>query len=233
MANNVYVSDSGAQGGIPSVPIEQPRQIFRFGEQTLWSSYLFAGASSIANGQFKLFSVAQGMGGQGYTSALSMAETNILEPGRVPSGLAYDVYGVACQFMQSSSTGDNSSFATPVDEDVTIGNLINFQNNAVLSWVFTQTQIDICPLTLAGAGGGAFGAVAAATTVAATTANTGNMNNGNGSVWVYRKHPVALPGNTTFGIQLKVGSRAPVIGTNSCSVRVVLLGFYKNIIEVG
>ena len=55
----------------------------------------------------------------------------------------------------------------------------------------------------------------------------------NGSIWMYRKHPVALPGNSTFSIVLRFGSRAAAIGTNSVAVRCVLLGYYKNVIEIG
>ena len=83
----------------------------------------------------------------------------------------------------------------------------------------------------AGAGGGAFGAVAQSG--AAAAAQSGHMNNGNGQVWMYRKHPVALPGNTTFAINLAFGSRAAAFDANNIVVRVVLLGYYKNIIEIG
>ena len=105
-------------------------------------------------------------------------------------------------------------------------------HNAVLSWDFTQTQVDICPMILAGAGGGAFGAVAQN----AAGANSGNMNNGNGSIWMYRKHPVALPGNSTFSIVLRFGSRAKSqagANTPAFEVRTTLLGYYKNVIEIG
>jgi hypothetical protein len=83
-------------------------------------------------------------------------------------------------------------------------------------------------MTLAGAGGGLYGSLAQN---AAGTA-TGQMNNGNGSIWLYRRHPVALPGASTFAIVLRVGSRAAAL-TNPTSVRITLLGYYKNIIEVG
>jgi len=59
------------------------------------------------------------------------------------------------------------------------------------------------------------------------------MNNGNGNIWMYQKHPVALPGQTTFAIQLRAGSRAAAVANNSVAVRVVLLGYYKNVIEIG
>ena len=58
------------------------------------------------------------------------------------------------------------------------------------------------------------------------------MNNGAGSVWLYRKYPIALPGNTTFAMLLRYGSRAPNIGVNAIELRFVLLGYYKNIIEI-
>jgi hypothetical protein len=50
---------------------------------------------------------------------------------------------------------------------------------------------------------------------------------------MYRKHPVALPGNSTFAIELTFGSRAAAISANSVAVRVALLGYYKNVIEIG
>ena len=120
-------------------------------------------------------------------------------------------------------------FSVAQDSQALIANLINIQNNGVLSWDFTQTQVDICPVILAGAGGGAFGAISQN----AAGANSGAMNNGNGSIWMYRKHPVALPGNSTFSIILRFGSRAAAFAANSVAVRVTLLGYYKNVIEIG
>jgi hypothetical protein len=106
--------------------------------------------------------------------------------------------------------------------------MLNVQRNSALSWDFTQTTVDICPVTLAGAGGGLFGAEA--TTLNNTS--VGHMNNGNGGIWMYRKHPVALPGNSTFAIVLRFGSRAANL-VNQMAVRITLLGYYKNVIEIG
>jgi hypothetical protein len=51
---------------------------------------------------------------------------------------------------------------------------------------------------------------------------------------MYRKHPVALPGNTTFAILITFGSRAAAIPAGfGVAVRVVLLGDYKSVIEIG
>jgi hypothetical protein len=54
---------------------------------------------------------------------------------------------------------------------------------------------------------------------------------------MYRKHPVALPGNSTFSMLIRFGSRAPALAPKSQSngsviVRVVLLGYYKNVVEI-
>jgi hypothetical protein len=216
-------------GPIPPVPLQQPQNLFRFGEQTIWSTALLPGGSATASTTNRLFTVPIGSTGQGFTNALTIAETNLKEGGRVPSGVAYDVFGVSTQIMQSSAAADGGDFNTAQDTQALIQNLINIQNNGVLSWDFTQTQVDICPVILSGAGGGAFGAVAQN----AAGANSGAMNNGNGSIWMYRKHPVALPGNSTFSIVLRFGSRSAPIGANSVGVRVTLLGYYKNVIEIG
>ena len=60
------------------------------------------------------------------------------------------------------------------------------------------------------------------------------MNNGAGQIWMYRKHPVSLAGASTFSVQARFGSRAAAIAAaNSMVLRIVLLGYYKNVIEIG
>lgn len=212
------------------VPFEQPKSLFRFGEISIWSSFMFTGGTNPSSSVNRLFSVARGSTGQGFTNALSIAETSLKEAGRVPSGVAYDVYGIACQ-VEKCAPGGDTQVGVPIDTAGEITDLLNIQSNSVLSWDFTQTNIEICPVSLAGAGGGAFGSVAVADPAAAQA--SGHMNNGNGQVWMYRKHPVALPGNTTFAINLAFGSRASQFAADNVVVRVVLLGYYKNIIEIG
>lgn len=222
-------------GPVPGVPMEQPKNLFRFGEQTIWSTQLITGGTNPASATFRMFTTPLGQVGQGFGQALSIGETNLKEGGRVPSGVAYDVFGVAAQVESANSANESNSvvqLANPIVAPGVVADLINVIQNGVLSWDFTQTQVDICPVTLAGAGGGAFGAVATADT--ATPITTGHMNNGNGGIWMYRKHPVALPGNSTFAIVLRFGSRAATItALNAMAVRVVLLGYYKNVIEIG
>jgi len=219
-------------GPLPGVPIQQPQNLFRFGEITIWSSQMHQAGNALQSGTFRLFSTPLGNQGQGFVNALSITETNLKEGGRVPSGVAYDVFGVATQVLDSTSTADSGTLNNPIVAPGIVADLLNVVNNGILSWDFTQTQVDICPVMLAGAGGGAFGAVATADT--GTPVTTGTLQNGNGGVWMYRKHPVALPGNSTFAIVLRYGSRAAAVSAaNSIVVRVVLMGYYKNIIEIG
>lgn len=228
----------GSTGLPPSVPFEQPKNLFRYGEQTLWSTQLHPSGSALANGSFRLFTTPLGQVGQGFTNALSIGETSLKEGGRIPAGIAYDVFGIACQVgvaESNESSGTNAVLGNPLNTQVAIDSLVNIQTNGVLSWDFTQTQVDIAPIELIGAGGGAFGSISV-TANAATT--VGSMNNGAGSVFLYRKHPVALPGNSTFSILLRYGSRAEAISAVAPNdkdffVKVVLLGYYKNVIEIG
>ena len=226
--------EQGSTGLPPAVPFDQPKNLFRYGEQTLWSTQLHAGSAgavSLANGTFRLFTTPLGQVGQGFTNALTIAETSLKEGGRVPAGIAYDVYGIACQVGRATSTGD-SALGDAVSSADSVRLLTEIQTNGILSWDFTQTHVDIAPIQLIGAGGGAFGSVSV-TSNADTT--IGNLNNGAGSVFLYRKHPVALPGNSTFSILLRYGSRmgSLVASQDSMFVKVVLMGYYKNVIEIG
>lgn len=225
---------SPGAGPIPGVPSQQPTNLFRFGEITLYSSFVFA-PGALANTSNRLFATPLGQNGQGLPAGVGMtiSHTNLKEGGRIPSGQAYDVYGIACQIMGDGATV-GATWATPFDTGAAgagdVANLQNIINNGILRWDFTQTVIDICPVMLAGAGGGAFGAIAQN----AAGANSGSMGNGNGGIWMYRKHPVALPGNTTFGVLLDFGSTAAAQPASSASIaRVVLLGYYKSVIEIG
>lgn len=223
---------SPGAGPIPGVPSQQPSNLFRFGEITLYSTQAFPAGTALANSQNRIFNTPLGATGQGFAAGLTKTETNLKEGGRIPSGQAYDVYGVATQVLGADNTaGLGGQMDEPFNDSVaTVQALQNVVNNGVLSWDFTQTVVDICPIMLAGAGGGVYGAIAQN----AAGANSGAMNNGNGGIWMYRKHPVALPGNTTFAILIQFGSRtAPIPAGFGLAIRVVLLGYYKSVIEIG
>jgi hypothetical protein len=51
-------------GPIPGVPMEQPKNLFRFGEQTIWSTQLLQNNSQIASGTFRMFTTPLGQVGQ-------------------------------------------------------------------------------------------------------------------------------------------------------------------------
>lgn len=217
--------------GIPPVPFKQPTNLFRYGEQAIWSTQFFAAGAALANNTSRMFTTPLGQQGQGFAAALTLSETSLKEGGRIPAGVAFDVFGISCHIYHGVTDANNvSTLATPTDNDETIGNLLNVQNNGVLSWDFTQTTVDISPIHMVGAGGGAFGSVSQN----AAGSNSGNMNNGAGAVWMYRKHAVALPGSSTFSILLRLGSRAAAVGANfDLAAKISLLGYYKSVIEIG
>lgn len=215
---------------IPQVPFDQPKNLFRYGEQSLWSSQRHAAGAALSNGTFRLFTTPLGQVGQGFATGLTIAETSLKEGGRIPAGVAFDAYGISCLVATGVTANAVLTIATPVNTVETITDLVNVQNNGVLTWDFVQTQVDIAPLHLIGAGGGAFGALS-------TTANNtsvGQMNNGAGSIWMYRKHPISLPGNSTFSILLRYGANAAAVGAvNDVVLKVALFGYYKTAIEIG
>jgi len=214
--------------GIPPVPFTPPTALFRYGEQSIWSTQFFAAGSTLASSAYRLFSTPLGQNGQGF-SPMSISETSLKEGGRIPAGVSFDVFGLTCHIYHGT-TGATPTLDQPTDDDETIENLINIQNNGVLSWDFLQTTVEISPVHMIGAGGGAFGSVSQN----AAGSNTGNMNNGAATAWLYRKHAVALPGQSTFALLLRFGNYAAVIGANkSVAVKVSLLGYYRNIIEIG
>ena len=160
-APGTIVLGPGGHEAVPGVPMKQPEALFRFGEQSIWSEQFFPGASVVANSTNRLFSTPLGQVGQGFTVALSIAETNLKEGGRVPQGVAYDVFGIATQILHATNATDApAAFNAPADTTVEIADILNVLNNGVLSWDFTQTQVDIAPCMLIGKGSGAFGAVA-------------------------------------------------------------------------
>lgn len=226
---------SPGAGPIPGVPQHQPSNLFRFGEITLYSAHAFgaaAAATTLANTTNRVFVTQLGGTGQGWPSGLTVSETNLKEPGRIPSGQAYDVFGVAGQCMAWDPTNDELDIpiVQAAGTNGAVADLVNVVNNGILAWDFTQTKVFICPLMLAGAGGGVYGAIAST----AAASPLGAMNNGNGGIWMYRKHPVALPGNSTFSVEIQFGRRtAQIASGNGFAIRVVLLGYYKSVIEIG
>ena len=227
----VSVGSTPAQVG--TYPQQLPTNLFRFGEITLYSTHAFGqtnAVSPLANTTNRLFTTQLGGTGQGFLQGLSVSETNLKEAGRIPSGQAYDVFGVAGQVSFYNPADGASAISAPItNAALATSGLSTVVSNGILAWDFTQTKVFICPLMLAGAGGGVFGAVADS-----AGNQIGALNNGNGGIWMYRKHPVALPGNSTFAVELQFGTRAGTLpAAIGLAVRVVLLGYYKSVIEIG
>lgn len=203
-------------------PMEQPKQVFRYGEACMWSAWNFPINSPVANSVNRLFSTPISMVGQGWGAALTIAETNIKESNRIPNGQSISCFAVACQVYPGASA--------PANDAERIGNLLNFQNNCILTWDFSASYVDIGPVAMVGGGGGAYGSVSAP----AALANVGHLNNGAGGLWVYRKHPVLLPGASVFCVQARFGGNAAVIGANFSEVlRIALIGNYLSLVETG
>ena len=208
------------QAGSPMAPMDIQKNIVRIGEQAFWSSQRYPDAAVVANANDRVFVTPRGQVGQGFPASLSLPETNLRETSRIPSSYAYDVEAIAVQPYYF----DNFPI---VGADIR-----NLLNHCVILWDFIQSQIEIAPVSLIGAGGGIFGATADTGAVEGASGGSRTMlNNGNGQLWVYRRHPVLLPSNSTFGLLLSWGSGALVVdgGANNSAliVRLILLGRFQ------
>tara|TARA_R110002126_G_scaffold4536_16_gene23912 strand:- start:4178 stop:4819 length:642 start_codon:yes stop_codon:yes gene_type:complete len=209
------------------------KSIVRIGEQAFWSAQRYPDTTAVASTTDRLFTTPRGQVGQGFAASLTLPETNLKEGGRIPSQYSYDVEAIAVQPYYF----DNNQLAT-------VGggtDLINTLNHCVLLWDFVQTQIEIAPVSLIGGGGGIFGGIAGAggdATAGVATTFSGDVGNGNGQLWVYRRHPVLLPSNSTFALLLSWGGSAQPIGAglglaHDLILRVVLLGRFQTAIATG
>ena len=51
---------------------------------------------------------------------------------------------------------------------------------------------------------------------------------------LYTKHTVSIPSNTTFAIQLRVAPHEPFVGDGEAiRLRFDLIGYYRNVVEIG
>ena len=207
-------------------PMRLPTELKRYYEGDLWSTFYFANAAATASTSNRLFSTPIGQQGQGFPAQLSQAETNLREAGRVPSGFAFTVRSLAIEPKYDDNFG------------IVRADLLNIQFYSVLSWSFLNTDIEVAPIQLIGAGGGIFGSTA--DTGAAEGGLGGSrtiLNNGAGQVWNYSSLAVLLPANTTFNMILGFGTNATVIDGGSSNAnllaRLHLLGMTTTAIPVG
>lgn len=218
----------GTGQGRPVVAsFEIPKNVQRLTESALWSTFQFANAQAVAGTTARTFTTPLGAAGQGFAAALSIAETNMQEGGRLPNGVAFTVQGLACQPYYDDEFPPDAT------------DLWNLTCNATIQWQFTQVTIDVAPIMLIGAGGGVFGATA--DTGAAYGGNNGSqvsLNNGAGNIWVYSQIAVLLQAGTTFSLNILWGGGAAAINGRSSAgsnlnVRNVLLGLYRSALPTG
>ena len=217
--------------GAGRAPMTLPKNVVRIGEQAIWSSQSYGNGNAIANTEQRIFTTPRGQVGQGFTVALSLAETSLKEGGRVPGGFAFSVDALALQPYLQGGTAATGPFP------VVGAYLRNLQANCVLSWDFLQTRIDIAPAALIGAGGGIFGATADTGAADGVGGSRIALNHGAANVWMYRRSPVMLPSDATFAIVITWGATAPVVdgGSNLSNVvlRTSLMGQFETAIAVG
>ena len=208
-----------------NAPMQLPKAVRRIGEQAFWSSQRHLNAVALTLNQTRLFQTPLGGTGQGFGAPLTLAETNLREGSRIPASFAFTCDAVALQaFNQDSSP-------------IVYQDIANVTNQAVLSWFFTQTQFEIAPVSLIGAGGGVFGATADTGGADGALGSRIALNNGNGQLWVYRQMPVLLPSNSTFTLLLDFGVNAiaPDGGPTAANLitRCCLLGRFQTAIAIG
>lgn len=217
--------------GTPLAPMDLPKNVIRTSYTALWSAYQYAAAFALAGRADGVFTVQQGGTGQGYAAPLSIAETNMPESGRLPTGMSHTVMGIALYPYYTGGT-------TPTTEWAVDGaDLRNVDNHLALQWRFLQVFIDICMATMIGAGGGVYGSTA---DTGAVEGNGGGsriaLNHGVGNVWQC-PFPVLLPAATTFAIVYKWGDLAVAVdgGVNLCAlnVRTSLIGLLQTASPIG
>lgn len=206
-------------------PMVLPKDLKRYYEGAFWSSFFYQDGAALADRADRLFVTPQGQQGQGFSSSLSKAETNMVESGRIPTGLALTVRAIALDPYYQT--------AVPM----VYGMLKNLQAHALLEWSMLNTTIDVAPIALIGSGGGIYGSTADTGGVDGTGGSREALNNGAGQVWSYDQLHILLPSSTTFSVVLRFGGDAQVVDggpTNAdLIVRCHLLGMVTTAVPVG
>lgn len=240
---------AGAGSAAPA-SLDLSRAVARIGEQCLWSTYGFDsgnGGNTAWGQENDVFASAINQAGQGFTRTLTRAETNLLAPSQMPVGMSFKVYGVAFHPYGIQKGGlerrDAAGGALQIDQ----ADLLALQGYAVLQWRFQDTNIDIAPVQVIGAGGGTFGGTAD-TGFAYGGPLSGSMgsavplNHGGGSYWVYNMYHVQLQAGVTLRVRINVSSAAPFIDGGptindapayDVATRVMLFGVYEKAIAIG
>jgi hypothetical protein len=222
MANFGIPSSGGQAPSVRNLPGNQglfsvPLNVQRLFEHSIYSTAKFAAAGALGQ-TMRFFTVAQGNAGQGFTSQLTVSETNMLVGAQAPGGESYEITAISVEIYGASAIA-------PLTNDVRL-----FQRVAVLFWEFGPTLImPISPISMIGSGGGIFGFTG--DTGTPTTA----ANNGNGGLWLYNQVAVSIPSTQSFAIQMQfgqAGTGANLAPTNESNLRVSLFNFARNAVPI-
>lgn len=203
-----------------------PTEIQRYYEGALWSGYYYADATALANRSDEVFVTPEGSQGQGWPAALSIAETNMKESGKMPAGLAFTTRQIALEPEYVDTW------------EVARADMQNFQANMVGVWFWLNTEVEVSTAMLIGQGGGKFGSTA--DTGAAEGGAGGSrfyIANGAGQTFVYYELPVLLNANTTFRFKFKWGRNAVAVdggrNNSALAIKCHLIGVVTSAVPTG
>lgn len=225
MPGTPFINRPAGGGGVPAASLQPQQDLVRLYEKGLWSTQRYADAAAVAGTESRLYTTQKGQVGQGFGAALSIAETNMRESGRIQQNEAFDVYAISALVYYLDNSG------------VVYADLANILHHSTLIWDFSTTTLEIAPLHLIGAGGGPMGATADTGGAEGTPGSRIVLNNGNGNVWLYQEIPIILNAGTTFALVHQWGSSAAVIdgGTlnSALALKTTLLGRFQSAITSG
>jgi len=194
-----------------------PSGVQRLAEQGLWSTYRFPAGTAISGSVPRLFSVQLGAVGQGFTSQLSISETNQQVANQAPGDETYEISAISCEVYGATSVA-------PL-----LGDLRLLMRIGCFRWEFGSVLIDVAPLSMVGAGGGIFG----------FSADTGTPvtvgNNSNGSLWMYQAVVISVPSTQRFAMLLALGTAGQIAAlapTNETQIRVTLFNLARSAVPV-
>jgi len=94
----------------PEIPQEDiPASKLRFYTDQLYTAHLFPAGASAAN-EYALFVTALRAAGQGFVQPMSVLHTNLVQPGQIPYGSAWQVFKVGVGFAPGGDPNDNLTF---------------------------------------------------------------------------------------------------------------------------
>lgn len=226
------------------------KTLVRVGEQALYSTHAFeADGTTRWQGQYDVFASPVNSTGQGFTGRnLTLSETNLLEAGRIPTGLSFKVYGVGCHpygLLKNDAT--RAAGAGTKAYALSLADYNAIQAYGILEWIFLNTNIQIAPIQAVGAAGGTFAGTAdtGAAYGGANTTGMGSMfaaNHGGGAYWTYNAWPVELGSDITLRVRINFAApTGPIIdggpvleGTSAPAydpaIKVMLFGVYEQAI---